>query len=369
MRRCFAVSHFPICRVSGCPTAQRSGFTGCNKNYFELFLLPSETSTELLMALARPPGSRLLLVATQTASWTVAQHVGACQKVLTPMTVEHVAIRPLVGYYGKIGCISLLIQNFASAGAGACNVHCVMEATNGDQTSRAEGRVCLNYAPGQDGNIVEVMSLPCLGQTFNELQVSFAIFDASTCSPPTGVGVGLNKCRLAGTLCDVKLVVDGGVELAAHRAVLAGRSQVLNRMLTGDFKEAREARVELLDFSRAAVEKFLEYLYLDHVEDWDWGGSELELLQLADKYMVRELYSDCSLRLWCCDSRRALEVLHAAGLTDILSSKLRQRLTGIVVADIKALVGTEQWTAFRKRYATIADTILGSTARLRKTVQ
>ncbi|XP_026289630.2 BTB and MATH domain-containing protein 40-like [Frankliniella occidentalis] len=135
-------------------------------------------------------------------------------------------------------------------------------------------------------------------------------------------------------------------------------------MLTGDFREARECRVEVVDFSKGAIEKFLEFLYTDHVQDW--GGCEMELLQLADKYMVPELRDECSLRLWTCDAPRALEVLRAAGLCELISRPLRRRLTAVVVFNMDSLVGTKEWAEFQATYPVLADSMLGSSDSSRK---
>ncbi|XP_026280176.1 speckle-type POZ protein-like isoform X1 [Frankliniella occidentalis] len=195
---------------------------------------------------------------------------------------------------------------------------------------------------------------------FDQVTVLFHVYDVASPRAAVGVGHHLNQARLQGNLCDLKLVVEG-VELLAHRLVLAARSPVLSNMLTGDFREAREGRVELVDASRVVVEKFLEFLYTDLIEEWQ--DSELELLQLAHKYMVPELGTECSLRLWSCDPPGALEVLHAVGLSEIICGPLRQRLTAIVVDNHKVLADTPQWLEFKKTFPVLVDTMLGHKAQ------
>ncbi|KAK3917240.1 Protein maternal effect lethal 26 [Frankliniella fusca] len=221
------------------------------------------------------------------------------------------------------------------------------------QPPSAETRI---FIPNQK-TIKNLLSLP-LSEQVRKVTVKIRVYAIGPL-PVAGAGLHLNQARLQGNLCDVKLVVDG-VELPAHRSVLAVRSPVLNNMLTGDYVEAREGRVELVDFSRAAVEKFLEYLYTDQIQDW--GDMELDLLQLADKYMVPKLRDDCCVRLWDCSPQRALEVLHCAafGLGDIMGSGLRRRLSTIIVENLAELVSTDMWAKFKADHPLIVDVMWGS---------
>lgn len=200
-----------------------------------------------------------------------------------------------------------------------------------------------------------------LFDTFQRVAVRFMVYDITDVHPPGGVRLCFNEARLKGLFCDMKLVVEG-VELPAHRMVLALRSPVLDKMLmSGNFREAKEGHVELVDFSRSAVEKFLEFLYTDSIHNW--GAREVELLLLAEKYMVPELRDVCSLRLWTCDAPYALKVLYAAGLHEILSRPLRRRLTAIVMDNMETLANSKDWVAFQAAYPVLADSMLGSADR------
>lgn len=251
-----------------------------------------------------------------------------------------------------------------------CMIHCKMYTHLGytveqrRKTPDAEAFVPLRSARDQP-NILWLPTPPA-STTENKISmvtVIFMVYDIDASRPTTGLGLCLNTARLEGALCDVKLVVASGVELPAHRTVLAARSAAFNKMLTGDFKEARELRVNLgLEETspaacKAAIEKFLEYLYTDRIQDW--GESEVELLKLADMYMVEELRADCELELWSCDPPRALKVLSAAGLSEqIISSKLRRRLTATVQHNMDTLSTTALWKEFEKTYAVVVDSML-----------
>ncbi|KAE8745734.1 hypothetical protein FOCC_FOCC007530, partial [Frankliniella occidentalis] len=95
------------------------------------------------------------------------------------------------------------------------------------QTQEVEAREVLK--PGST-TVASVLQLQ-FDHPFEEVVILFRVYDIVDGRPASGVIQRLNKARLEGSSsCDVKLVVDG-VELDAHRAVLAERSPVLNRML------------------------------------------------------------------------------------------------------------------------------------------
>ncbi|XP_052120097.1 uncharacterized protein LOC113218321 [Frankliniella occidentalis] len=246
-------------------------------------------------------------------------------------------------------------------------VNRVQQVVNADGMERVKvegGAKTITIAKSGTSACGNVIHRPILSLV-DTVTIIFMVYDVATTRPTSGLGICLNQARLLGDLCDVKLVVDG-VELDAHRTVLAARSPVLNKMLTGDYKEAREGRVELdLDGTspaalRAAVDKFLEYLYTDRIQDW--GDSEIDLLRLADLYMVPELRADCEVQLWGCDCQRALQVLHAVGLNEVISRKLRRRLTATVVQSMWRLRGDEAWDEFEKTYPVIVDSMFSMPA-------
>ncbi|KAJ1520319.1 hypothetical protein ONE63_004518 [Megalurothrips usitatus] len=104
--------------------------------------------------------------------------------------------------------------------------------------------------------------------------------------PASPLAVQLHDARRSGTMCDVVFVADGR-EFHAHKAVVSARSAVFHSMFGSTFLEARDGRAVIEGVSANAFDKFLEFLYLDHISDW--GELELELLQLADRYMVDHL--------------------------------------------------------------------------------
>ncbi|XP_052133140.1 kelch-like protein 34 [Frankliniella occidentalis] len=316
-------------------------------------------------------GMRLVLIAEQTSTVDLPSDGYNCVKSVTTVDGTSVSFQPSLDYDycgGKL-LLNLSLSACKSAADQSTMVRCKMTLGYKHTTTErpvpcvsCETSILFHKGTQRFDKVVSVHVAKDNRNHFTKVTLLFMVFVADlqhTIAPGLGLGVHLNKARLRGNHCDVKLVVDG-VELPAHRNVLAARSPVLDKMLTGDFREAREGRVELVDFSRAAVERFLEYLYTDQIEDW--GNMELELVQLASKYMVPELRTECSLRLWSCDAPRAVELLRTCfdpSPRQIMSSALLRRLAVIVANNMEALADTEEWTDFAETYPAIVDMILG----------
>ncbi|XP_067624737.1 ring canal kelch protein isoform X2 [Eurosta solidaginis] len=101
----------------------------------------------------------------------------------------------------------------------------------------------------------------------------------------------MNEMRKQNLLCDVTLVADG-IEIPAHKMVLASCSPYFYAMFTG-FEESRQGRITLQGVDHRALELLIEYVYTSTVEVNEDNVQVLltaaNLLQLID---VREA---------CCD--------------------------------------------------------------------
>src|SRR5699024_7598585 len=85
----------------------------------------------------------------------------------------------------------------------------------------------------------------------------------------------------SGKHSDLLLLV-GGKEFAVHKAILAARSSVFERMLDHDTRENQEGIVEITDIDKDVCEQMLRYIYTDNVDSIiDQYGAEL--LAAADK--------------------------------------------------------------------------------------
>ncbi|XP_064386490.1 rho-related protein racA-like [Halichondria panicea] len=98
----------------------------------------------------------------------------------------------------------------------------------------------------------------------------------------------LNK----GLFSDVCFLVEG-VVVPAHRLVLTTRCEVMSAMLSGAFQESTANQISIPDIPLDTFVCFLEYLYTDHAPIEE--GNSMEILKLADRYVMSRLMSLCEL--------------------------------------------------------------------------
>ncbi|XP_055386217.1 ring canal kelch protein-like isoform X5 [Condylostylus longicornis] len=117
----------------------------------------------------------------------------------------------------------------------------------------------------------------------------------------------MNEMRKQNLLCDVTLIADG-MEISAHKMVLASCSPYFYAMFTG-FEESRQDRITLQGVDYHALELLIEYVYTSVVEVNEDNVQVLltaaNLLQLTD---VREA---------CCDYLQTqLDASNALGIRE-----------------------------------------------------
>lgn len=75
------------------------------------------------------------------------------------------------------------------------------------------------------------------------------------------------------------------------------RCEPLDRMLNGPMRESNDSVVNIEDTTYECFKAFLEYLYTDNVEALNQFDVEinfaLDLLSLADQYLIEPLKSKC----------------------------------------------------------------------------
>ena len=80
----------------------------------------------------------------------------------------------------------------------------------------------------------------------------------------------------------------GGVEIPAHRVVLAARSEWFQRALQSGMKEAIDRRIVVQDIEESLFRIFLKYLYGKSIDLNAISQQEVvEILTVADRYEVR----------------------------------------------------------------------------------
>lgn len=82
---------------------------------------------------------------------------------------------------------------------------------------------------------------------------------------PSDAFTSMQELRNEDKLCDITLLVQG-VEIQAHKVVLAATSRYFRSMFAGDMIESRSSSVELKDVEPDAIELLVEYSYSSQLE-------------------------------------------------------------------------------------------------------
>ncbi|KAK2792510.1 hypothetical protein FQN51_001683 [Onygenales sp. PD_10] len=83
-------------------------------------------------------------------------------------------------------------------------------------------------------------------------------------------------------------------EHKVHKIIICGQSTVFSRMLSGDWKEANEGVVSLMDDRPAAVEAMINFMYTfkycyTNVMEWNTALFHFRVYEVAEKYSVASL--------------------------------------------------------------------------------
>jgi Leucine-rich repeat (LRR) protein len=81
-------------------------------------------------------------------------------------------------------------------------------------------------------------------------------------------------------------IIAGSKKFAVHKSVLGIQSSFFSAVFESDMKERIEGKMEIEDFSAAAIEDFLRFLYTGKIQD---KSNAMQLFELADKYDVQQL--------------------------------------------------------------------------------
>ncbi|XP_032222942.1 speckle-type POZ protein [Nematostella vectensis] len=107
------------------------------------------------------------------------------------------------------------------------------------------------------------------------------------------------ECRLSshmGNLLDNAtfsdtVLIAGGREFKAHKAILAARSPVFSAMFEHEMEESRKGRVEILDIDPDVFQEMLKFVYTGNTPQIQ--GMADDLLAAADKYDLERLKVMC----------------------------------------------------------------------------
>jgi BTB/POZ domain len=95
----------------------------------------------------------------------------------------------------------------------------------------------------------------------------------------------VESLRASRRFSDFTIVV-GSKEFAVHKSVLGIQSSVFAAIFENDMKERIEGKMEIEEFSAAAVEDFLRFFYTGEIQD---ARNAMEIFELAAKYDILKL--------------------------------------------------------------------------------
>ena len=121
----------------------------------------------------------------------------------------------------------------------------------------------------------------------------------------------LSKMREVGSLCDVTLLVSGGLRLSAHKVVLCAASPFFSAMFSSGMKESVSGEVDLGNIPSNTVRDLVHFAYssslsLSHT-------SALQLIAAADMLQFSEVkQACCDFLCTCLTPANCLELLHVS---------------------------------------------------------
>ncbi|KAK2777816.1 hypothetical protein FQN52_000823 [Onygenales sp. PD_12] len=103
----------------------------------------------------------------------------------------------------------------------------------------------------------------------------------------------LKKCLKTSQFTDL-VIKTREKEHKVHKIIICGQSTVFSRMLSGDWKEAKEGVVNLMDDHPTAVEAMINFMYTfkyhnKNEEEWESTLFHFRVYEVAEKYSVAPL--------------------------------------------------------------------------------
>lgn len=136
---------------------------------------------------------------------------------------------------------------------------------------------------------------------------------------------------------DLVLVMAGGHEIRAHKAVLAARSPVFSAMFESEMCEKVSNRVDIPDASREVMLETLIYAYSGRINVERLKQLAGSILVVADKYALEELKAICGAVI--ADNLVTDNALESLVLADFYKvDKLKKRALDFIVMHMSGLV-------------------------------
>ncbi|XP_043469989.1 protein roadkill-like [Leptopilina heterotoma] len=165
-------------------------------------------------------------------------------------------------------------------------------------------------------------------------------------------------------LTDVTLTVMGK-EYRAHKCILAARSPVFLAMFQINMLENMESEIIIEDTDNECVEKMLQFIYSDKVDNIEKDTEKL--LELSDKYDIKGLKLLCAQEL-CknIDVDTALDVLVWSDKCN--SPELRERAFNFIRNHMKSILESEAYNNFVQNHSNLLKELFAhiSTPKMKK---
>lgn len=140
---------------------------------------------------------------------------------------------------------------------------------------------------------------------------------------------------------DFTLVCNDGVELAVHKAVLMGASEVTKGMLKSENDEIKKDK-GYIDCNHVIVKGLRRFLYTGDVEMETIGGNALEFLKLADHYDLEDLKDRAEgCLLFSLNEENMVKYLIAGD--EFHAGKLKGAAKKLVKSKIRVLMVENEW--------------------------
>lgn len=135
------------------------------------------------------------------------------------------------------------------------------------------------------------------------------------------------------TPCDVRIVVEGGKEIKAHRDILSKASPFFEKLLNSDMKESREGVIHFEHYSARLMEAILEFIYSGNVQILPEDAEEVMIA--ADFFLLPNLVKIASRSLImttsnCLSTFFIAEQLHIEELIDKTNKFIRAHFAAVV---------------------------------------
>jgi len=143
------------------------------------------------------------------------------------------------------------------------------------------------------------------------------------------------------TFSDVKFDVHGE-EFAAHKAIMAARSEVFSAMFAthSNFAEAQNGSVKIVDVEKDVFREMLNFIYTGKVENLNQMADEL--LAAADKYALTRLKVMCEEAL--CSNLTTENVASVLMLADMhTATQLKELSIRFCNLNAKEVMETQGW--------------------------